>query len=125
MSYIRCLSNPEGLYLIGTMPDSAGREMNFMWGGGMHSVNAHKRDFYYLMEKFMQDEGGSLNVGEGWRRGELRLTLRNDWRWDLTFTHTGDTLTLWQVTLEYIARDVMERIQYNRKKRKKAKKRLK
>lgn len=96
MSYIRCLSNPEGLYIWGDISGEIAIciNANIKW--------ATSEDFHGVFKAY------DKNWGEGcYDYGELTLRERDDleFRWSLSSSR-GWEIILWQVTVDYISESV-------------------
>ncbi len=101
MSYIRCLSNPEGLYIWG---DTSG-EIAISTKGDIKW--ATPEDFHGVFKAY--DESWD---GENLTFGELTLRERSDkkFRWSLSSTR-GWEIILWQVTVDHVSENVAMHIQ--------------
>lgn len=100
MSYIRCLSNPEGLYIIGT---SQGVEIV-----GEKPIIMPEKDFNNLIKMYVKDR-----CGENFKSGDIRLVYKpvapfkdtpmgkiGDFKWVLTFKKRR--VEMWDVTWNQI-----------------------
>ncbi len=111
MSYIRCLSNPEGLYII-----HDGTHIEIMCKGDIKTLPASA--FEGVMRRYLDEqlcEAGDAVAFEG-ARLEYMITESDDWKWIFSYQgkdgHGVDQdwrIEMWKVTLEYIARNVAGR----------------
>lgn len=97
MSYIRCLSNPEGLYIFGN-----GRTLE------IHS----KGDPKYLAPSILNQLLKNWLIDEGEANAyafeETTLTFEKvgeDFKWRLNHPSWKDPLDLWETTLYYLAKN--------------------
>jgi hypothetical protein len=122
MSYIRCLTNPEGLYII----QVAGGTIQFFLQDG-EFVTMPGDDFEGILRKYVRSEGeeNSIEGYEVYKFGKATLKFlappeqlkflgrtedsqklinpNNDWKWFLHYPDWEKPIEMWEVTLNYIA----------------------
>lgn len=91
MSYIRSLSNPEGLYIIST-----GDSINIMVAGRKTSYYLPIEEFHSVLKQYLADQGDE----EKYTSGDTTLMLRR-WKWVLK--HGDFRITMFESTLWYLA----------------------
>jgi hypothetical protein len=95
MSYIRCLSNPEGLYIWGNTSDQI-----MIAAKDYELVTMPKRAFVDILKKWIAAYGNDedrCNVKSG-----ASLTLNKDHRWELFYKGWPRAIPMWETTLMYI-----------------------
>lgn len=117
MSYIRCLSNPENLYIISTSggEDNKGVAVFFLDEG---SVYMPVGVFENLLRKYVRTdcEEGSTEGKEVYKYEKAMLRYlacpeqkeifnkdAKDWKWFLQYEGWAQPIEMWEVTLHHIA----------------------
>ena len=145
MSYIRCLSNPEGLYIYG---DGSGILIHYD-GGSMYvpEKDFHKVGLEYVRYHwaehgmrsgdlvvrevevirgtdmvYFEPRHKKLGIAEVWGHRKYLDGPRTDHK--VLFSYKGKSFIMWRVTWDYIAQSIKNYVEWeeNRKKKRKAKK---
>lgn len=90
MSFIRCLSNPDGAYVIG----SALSGLIEFYTTDFKPFYVPPRSFYGLIKKFLKD-------GEPCKYGKFSIKESDDFK-KYILTYEDVSISLWQVTWWYI-----------------------
>jgi hypothetical protein len=101
MSYIRCLSNPERLYIYGSFTKRKGRMDAYISLGTDHGRRMPIDTFNGLLKKWWKD-GDLTDVDEVVRFRNATLTVTKDWRWAMNYPGWDKPAILWEVTLHYL-----------------------
>lgn len=147
MSYIRCLSNPEGLYIYS---DGGGICIHGNFGDDEDFMRVPEKDFHgigmkYGREYLMGDRplkfGGitlrEVKVVKGTDRiytpiHHKKMGIHDDTRrWfdkpqtehKILFSYGGKSFLMWRVTWDYIVRSIQNHVDWDRKEKRKRKRR--
>lgn len=93
MSYIRCLSNPESLYIIGTLRG----QVEFCGDEQGRMLPAHV--FHGVLSRWLQRYEPEVVR----YRGATIMERKTDFKWELDYEGWSDPIVMWKVTLWYIA----------------------
>jgi hypothetical protein len=101
MSYMRCLSNPEGLYIV-----HCGGPIEIFSSGKEWRIPRHI--FHGLFLRWQKNHGPVKYRGAS-------LSETPDFRWSLNYKGWTEPIVMWKVTTAYVAESVRERVQWNKK----------
>ena len=107
MSYIRPLSNPEGLYIL---CDGHGIHVICQEQLGPEGFYMPVDVFHGILERWVEDDCCEEEIEfQGARLCHLGICLGNEsgnWKWELSFQ--GNSVRMYEVTLFYIAHNYAE-----------------
>ena len=125
MSYIRCLSNPEGLYIFGS------RKCIEIYGAGdFQGKFVPYHVWYGFFQKYKDNYGfwrhdkeTNMDFGSyrGFRCGEVWDDSEGKRRLQVYMSYAGWEIRMWHVTWAYIANGVEQHLPVPKRKRKKKK----